>query len=239
MLDVIGAVSLTGLSAWLVATLAVSGDTPPWHRRALPIAGATWFVVALGLAAAGTFSRPPFGTVALGAAVAAPLVAGLVFLARSRHGRQAALGIPLATLVGVHVGRLLGVFFLVLHAAGRLPSAFALTAGWGDILVAAAALPVAWAVHRGRAGWWWIAAVWNTLAIADLVTALTLGVGSAPGSPVRFIFEPPGSAAISTLPWALVPTFLVPFYMLTNLMIFGRLAAAAAARGEQPRLARA
>jgi hypothetical protein len=71
--------------------------------------------------------------------------------------------------------------------------------------------------------------------MADLLAAVTLGVGSAPGSMVRFIYEAPGSGAIVTLPWVLVPAFFVPLYLLAHIGIFAQLAASAHA-GDEPRL---
>ena len=65
-----------------------------------------------------------------------------------------------------------------------------------------------------------ITGAWNLLGMADLVTAVTLGVGSAPGSMVRFIYETPGSGAIVTFPWVLVPAFFVPLYLLVHIGIF-------------------
>jgi hypothetical protein len=56
--------------------------------------------------------------------------------------------VPLWLLVGVHTVRLLGVSFIILFAAGRLPAPFAPVAGWGDIFVGATAIPVAWLVYR-------------------------------------------------------------------------------------------
>jgi hypothetical protein len=81
----------------------------------------------------------------------------------------------------------LGMFFVLLFDAGRLPPTFALTAGWGDIAVAAAAVPLAWAIRHQASRWRPLTFASNILGFADLVTAVTLGVGSAPNSPVRFI----------------------------------------------------
>lgn len=64
---------------------------------------------------------------------------------------------------------------------------------------------------------------WNVLGFVDLLTAVTLGVGSAPNSPVRFIFESPNSGAIGSLPWLLIPGVLVPLYLLTHVAIFAQL----------------
>ena len=58
------------------------------------------------------------------------------------------LAIPLPALVAVNAIRILGVIFVMLHAAGKLPAPFAPSAGWGDIFVGVTALPVAWAMLR-------------------------------------------------------------------------------------------
>ena len=117
--------------------------------------------------------------------------------------------------------------FEVLCAVGRLPYTFAHSAGWGDLATGVLATPVIWAIRHHVTGWRWFTAAWNVLGLADLLAAVTLGVGSAPGSPLRFIYEAPGSGAIVTFPWVLVPAFFVPLYMLTHVAIFAHLAAPA------------
>src|SRR4029077_3081208 len=106
--------------------------------------------------------------VAVALALVLPLIALLPVVSRTD-----AFGIPLATLAAIHVGRLAGAMFLVLFSAARLPWTFAHSAGWGDILVGATALPVAWAIHRRVAGWGWIAGIWNAIGLADLLAAVT------------------------------------------------------------------
>jgi hypothetical protein len=55
---------------------------------------------------------------------------------------------------------------------------------------------------------------------------VTLGVLSQPGTPFNAFS---GSAAtITTLPWVLVPTFLVPVYFLIHLLILRQLRAPSA-----------
>ena len=163
-------------------------------------------------------------------AILAPIAVALFTAARSSTLRNAALDTPLAVLVAVHSGRILGVFFLMLLAAGRLPPTFAMTAGWGDIFVAFTALPLSWAIQRRVNGWRTLTFAWNLFGLVDLVTAITLGVGSAPDSPVRFIFESPHSGAVSSLPWLLIPGVLVPLYLLTHVAIFAQLAREAVGR---------
>jgi hypothetical protein len=53
------------------------------------------------------------------------------------------LALSIELLVGVNTVRLLGLFFILLYAAGRLSPPFALVAGWGDVAIGLAAVPVA------------------------------------------------------------------------------------------------
>jgi hypothetical protein len=142
----------------------------------------------------------------------------------SQSARAFAHGYDPAVLIAANAGRLIGAFFLALYAAGRLPATFARSAGWGDIAVGALAIPLAWAVHRRAPGWRILALAWNTLGMADLITAVTLGVGSTSDSPLRFIFERPDSSAVTALPWVLIPGFLVPLYLMVHIAIFAQLA---------------
>jgi hypothetical protein len=158
------------------------------------------------------------------------VIAGAGLVARTRGH-----GIPLPTLVVIHVGRVIGVAFLMLYSAGRLPYTFAHSAGWGDIATGVLAIPVAWAIQRRVAGWRWITMAWNTLGMVDLLAAVTLGVGSAPGSLIRFNFEAPGSGAIVAFPWVLIPAFFVPLFLLTHIAIFAGVAASASAPGSESR----
>jgi hypothetical protein len=224
MLDVVGGISLTALFALGCAVLIGRSPLEASARVRLAIVALLWFTGIGVLAAAGVFSASGAGTPAIGAALLAPLAVALWAVRRSPAVRALALGIPLSVLVALHAGRFLGVFFLLLFASGRLPQTFALTAGWGDIAVAAASLPLAWAVHRRTSGWRTLTGAWNVVGFVDLVTAVTLGVGSAPGSPARFIFETQASGAMGSLPWILVPTVMVPLYMLSHIAIFARLA---------------
>ena len=223
MLEVIGTISLTALAVVLVATLIPDRERHPRGRFRLAAGLSAWFAVVALLALAGFFASsvlPP--AVAVGLAFAVPLIAGAAVVARTQG-----FGIPLTTLVGVHVGRLLGAIFLVLYAAGRLPYTFAHSAGWGDVATGALAIPVLWAIQRRVTGWRWMTAAWNVLGMADLLAAVALGAGSAPGAAFRFNFEAPGSGAIVTFPWVLIPAFFVPLFLLTHIGVFAALAASA------------
>jgi hypothetical protein len=89
----------------------------------------------------------------------------------------------------------------------------------------AAALPVAWLISRSGSGVRRLALLWNTFGIMDLFSAVALGALSAPG-PLQAFAGPPTSAAMTTLPWLLIPGFLVPSLIFIHLVIFHRLARA-------------
>ena len=56
------------------------------------------------------------------------------------------------------------------------------------------------------------------------LAAVSLGVISAPGSPLQILGGSVGSTAMWSLPWSNIPTLLVPFYLITHGVIFARVA---------------
>lgn len=233
MIDIIGAISLTAISGLCCAVLIGTVPIETASRMRLSVLALAWFAAVSVLGATGVFSATGFGTPVIGLAVLMPVVVFLASATRSGGLRNVALHVPLAALVGIHAARVLGVFFVLLFEAGRLPPTFALTAGWGDIAVGVAALPLAWAIRHRISGWRPLTFAWNLLGFADLVTAVTLGLGSAANSPVRFIYETPNSGAVAALPWVLIPAVLVPVYLITHLIVFAQLASTTAAVGRK------
>jgi hypothetical protein len=228
VLDILGTFLLPALAVVLVMVLIPAREGHGLTRGRLALGLSAWFVLAAVLAMAGAFASPalPVG-VALSIAIFVPVL-GLARIVT----RTLAHGIPLSALVGVHIGRILGSAFLMLYAAGRLPYTLAHSAGWGDVTVGVLAIPMLWVIRNRPAGWRSMTAIWNALGIVDLLSAVTLAVGSAPGSLVRFNFEAPGSGTIAMFPWALIPAFLVPVYLLTHIGVFASLAASARAEAE-------
>jgi len=221
--DVIGAVELTMSAAIVVAALSVLAGRDTGERLKYSAILAGWFVIVVILAATQALGyEHGTGAPGLGIAVAAPIVLMWVGLMRVRSLRSALDVAPLSVLVGVHIVRVLGVSFLVLEARNRLPAPFAPVAGWGDIVAGLAAIPVAWLVYRQARGWRTAIAVWNVFGMVDLVVAVSLGVLSSPG-PLRRIFAEPGAGLMTSLPWLLIPGFLVPLLVTVHLVIFLRI----------------
>lgn len=135
-------------------------------------------------------------------------------------GRERLRSAPLPGLAGIQAVRILGVSFVLLYAAGRLPAPFAPVAGWGDIAIGATALPMALWVSRGVTTGAFIG--WNAIGLLDLVAAVGLGAMSSPGA-IRVFTTEPGSEIMATLPWIIIPCFLVPALAFAHLIVFWRL----------------
>jgi hypothetical protein len=227
-LDVIASIGLGVLAVLVPGLFLLSSPLTTGERRWLAGGLGAWFLLVVGLAAAGVFTAGALGTPAIGLAVVLPIVVALVASGKSATLRKLATETPLSVMVALHAGRLLGVQFLILMSAHRLPATFATSAGVGDMIVAILSIPLAVAIYRGAPGWRRWALAWNILGTLDLVTAVTLGTGSAPESPLRFIHQIPDSGLMGTLPWVLIPGFMVPCYLILHAFIFRRLSASAA-----------
>ena len=143
--------------------LSSSLPVPTSHAR-VGVALLAWFAAAFALS----------GPIVRGPAFLAPLLLWCCVLTvalcwhRSPSLQAWAAQLDLRGAILWHVVRVyFGARFLQLHAAGELPGAFAVTAGWGDIVAGALALPAALAVGRPAARRWVLA--WNALAFADIL----------------------------------------------------------------------
>src|ERR1700722_14086817 len=225
MLEILSTIGLTVSASLVIGFLAHSTAETPRGRLIVASALAAWFVLVLAIGAGGALDPTRgFGVPALGLAVALPVAALVGAFFASGSIRTAMLATPLPALVAVNTIRVLGVIFVLLYARGELPAPFAPSAGWGDVFMGVTALPLAWAVMRFGARVRPLALSWNALGVVDLVTALTLGPLSAPG-PLQVFVGPPDSSAMTTLPWLIIPGFLVPILFFIHVVIFHRLLA--------------
>jgi hypothetical protein len=224
MLDLIGAIA--GMTAVAINLVAFTSVLPGSLARRLILAaiGGAWVGLASGLGAAGKLAFSPQQPVPLvGVLFALPLlVAGLLAL-RSSRVRSAFMAIPLPLLIALNGLRVLGVLFLLLAAAGRLSGLFPYSAGLGDIITGALAIPLALSVARSQKLPAAAVMRWNIFGTLDLLVAIGLGISSAAGSPLQFIHVGVGSEAMQHLPFCLVPTVLVPFYLITHGIIAAQL----------------
>jgi hypothetical protein len=224
MLDIIAALAIGAMFTVDVAVLVGFAAVSSRAKFGAFAIAATWAATIVTIAAMGGFRPGLFGPVpapvlAFGALVFGSFVAWLSWPAF----RRALLSVPLAALVGINSFRIGGVFFLLLFADGRLSSPFAPSAGWGDIITGRAAIPIAASAASARSVSRGLLAAWNAFGALDLVVAVSLAFLSAPGTPYRVFIDPPGTVVMTTLPWILVATLLVPLYLLTHFTIAARL----------------
>jgi hypothetical protein len=179
-----------------------------------------WLAAAVAIGAAGVLDVSPvpppvlvFGLAAIGLALAR-----MVPSVRTR-----VLAVPTRWMVGFHAIRVAaGAYFLLLHARGELPTEFAQPAGWGDILVGAAALVVAWTCLPARSAAQRTGLLaWNVLGLIDILMVLTIAAR-------LFLRDPALVAPFAGLPLALLPLFVVPLVLITHVLLFSR------ARSGQP-----
>ena len=174
-----------------------------------------WLAATLILAWSGVFEtalNQPFPYIAV--AIMLPILAGALLIRHSESVKSMIDAVPQSQLVAVQFYRVVGATFLVLYATGRLPSVFALPAGWGDVFVGITALLVAFESmqNRGRA----LVAMWNWFGIADLVVAVGTGFLSAPTRFQIFSLDAPNTM-IGSFPLVMIPIFAVPISFILHL----------------------
>lgn len=170
-----------------------------------------WFAAALAAGAAGVLDRLPVPPPAVAGALTASTLA---ILALSDRLRQAVLDRGPVPLVGLHLVRFVGIWFLVLYGRGELPRDFAQQAGWGDIAVATgAALVLLFVLPARTRGRRRVLLAWNVAGLADILFV----IGSAMRLPAA---ERGAVMPFFHLPLSLLPTFIVPLIIVSHLLLF-------------------
>ena len=229
MLDVIAALSVSAVLVIFLITLIGTAPLSPAVRAYAYGIAAVWVVLMIGITASGGFAPGAIGRVPgpiLG--FGALMIGGLVAWFSWPAFRDTLLALPLSALIGINAFRIAGVFFLILFALGRLSAPFAQSAALGDIITGLVAIPLAAMIAAGTFPSRRLIAAWNAFGTLDLFAALTLAPLSTPGTPFRLFTEGPGNVVMATLPWVLIPTTLVPLWLLVHLTIAWRLRTAPA-----------
>lgn len=183
--------------------------------RVLTAAG-LWLLAAILVGASGLLAAipPPFPQLVL-----VVLTGTLLVLFRVSAALRAwALAVDIRGLVLLHATRFVGLYFLVLYGRGELPWVFAVPGGWGDIGVAVGALLVVVAAPRQGVGGWAAYGLWNVVGLLDILLVVATAARLA-------MTAPESMRALTRLPLALLPTFLVPIIIVTHVFVFARLAA--------------
>ena len=126
---------------------------------------------------------------------------------RSEEVGRALRAIPLHHLIGIQSLRVLGGVLVVEYFRGHVPTYFAMTVGWGDVIAGLTAPITAWVVMRRSNGWKTIALVWTTYAIGDLCHSAVAATLSARG-PTQLL--PDIATILGSMPVSPLVTFLVP-----------------------------
>ena len=181
-----------------------------------------WFGAAIALGSLGVYrggsDRVP--TIQYGLLV--PILIGALLILRSSTLARVLDAVPQHWLIGVQSYRVLGIIFLVLYGAGKLPGVFAWPAGLGDVLVGVLAPVVALTYARGPRDNADLVSAWNIFGIVDLIVAVTTGFTSSPSPFQLFAFDRPNEL-ISAFPLVLIPTYLVPVSVLLHLASLAKL----------------
>lgn len=223
--DVLSAILITASAAAVLGVLSYILARSARGRARAAIIMTAWFLSVVILGATGALNaQRGAGVLGLAAAILLPF-GGLCFaLIRYRPTRTAMLAVPIPLLISINALRVFGVTFVLLYAAQRLPAPFAPVAGWGDVFVGLTAGPIAWMIIRGGAHAKIWARTWNVIGLLDLIVAVALGATSSPG-PIHIFSTPPGAQIMTTLPWIIIPCFLVPSFEALHVAIFYRLRA--------------
>lgn len=231
MLDMIG--HITGMASIFIDAAAIIAVVPMSLRQRLvaaAIAGG-WVGLATAVAAAGALAYSPEQPLpVVGALFATPLLAAAALSLGSKRFRAALMAIPMELLIGLNSLRVVGLLFLALAAVGRLSGPFPYSAGIGDVITGLLAIPLALRVARGEPA---SIAGWNAFGALDLFAAVGLGLASGQG-PTQLLHVGVGSQAMQALPFSLIPTVLVPFYLITHALIAAQLMARRRARAFAP-----
>ncbi len=196
--------------AWEPPTLHAMTSHEGSRTTTVVLAVLAWLVAATALGATGVLRalRPPAPQVVLLGLTVLVVALGL---ARPTL-RTWLMTVDERLLVGFHLTRFVGVYFLVLYGRGELPFDFAVPGGWGDIAVATLALGliVGWRVTR--VGGWWAYSIWNVLGLIDIAFVVATAARLA-------LTAPDSMQALLRLPLNLLLTWLVPIVIASHVLL--------------------
>ena len=182
-----------------------------------------WLVAAIVGATTGLVNRPGQPPVILLSFIVVPIALGVVSYRLSPSLRAWTDRLSLTWMVGLHTWRFVGFGFVAAWLFGKLPGGFAIPEGLGDAVAAAGAVALLPSLRRGTVSGTWLL-VWNTFGLVDLLSALMVGVFYSNG-PLGVLSRGGITTELMvTFPVSLIPTFLVPLFILLHLLTFARLA---------------
>jgi len=196
---------------------SMEGPTTSPHRSGsgarIAAIGAIWLLIAIGAGASGAVAklRPPLPQILLIGLTAALLMG----FWKTKDFRSWLWALSPRYFLLLHLTRFVGAYLLFLSVRGRLPYAFAVPVGWGDIMVAGTAVIILGLSPGSKVGRRCYVA-WNFVGFLDIlfvvVTAARLSLS-----------QPHSMDALLALPLSLLPTFLVPIIIASHVILFCKL----------------
>ncbi len=220
MLQSLGFILIFGTVAAVVVTISIT----LFLRRSRQVAAALALGAWIGLLVDATLSHAIEQLAVLFTLFVAPLLVTAIGAVTISEFRERLLNVPSRLIAGLNVLRSIGFLFVWLGFAGALGGPFPFLAGYGDVATGLLAIPLALRPPGPGKGDRRLL-LWNTFGALDLIVAVALGVLSSNGSPIQLIHAGAGSAAITQLPWALIPIFLVPCFLIGHGVIYAQLLA--------------
>jgi hypothetical protein len=219
MLEIVSTLTLGATAGTLFAAALGSLPVRSTVRLALGAGVGAWIALAVAITLSGAVRD---SRLVLPLFFMLPLVAAAL-AATSSAARRAMLAIPVSTIIALNAMRVLGVLMLVAAATGVMSGPFPYAAGIGDVLTGLFALSVARVAVRKPSDLRVLE--WNIFGALDLVVAVSLGATFATTG---------ASAAMTTLPWSIIPLVLVPTYLIGHALVFAHVReAVTAGKGSQ------
>jgi hypothetical protein len=163
--------------------------------------------------------QPPVGI-----AIATVVPPALFLLAYWRFSfvRNWVAELDLGLVTAVQCWRVVGAAFVFAWGFGLLPAAFAIPAGYGDILVGLAAPFVAVMVWQETRGWRVASYVLIIAGFIDFIGAFVMGVALRENGAISKIGDI-HTGPMAELPLTMIPSFLVPAFMIMHIIAFIKL----------------
>lgn len=186
-----------------------------WPPAPVLLGVAVWLAAAVVVVAQGAWSAAP--AVVLPLTLISATVLAWIGVHATVAGRAWAARVSLRWLSLIHVWRVVpGVAFLVLHAGGQLPTAFAVPGGVGDVAVGLTAPLAAWIAGQRRSGSRAALGIWQFLGIADLLVVVSAAFRLTTA-------DPSSMQLLRELPLGLLPTWAVPLTFVAHALAVRRL----------------
>ncbi len=196
-------------------------NTSPVIGWVVFLIGVSWFASIIAIALSGGFEadigKKP---IAILLAVTMPVIIFGTSYLNIKGFRNWILALDMRQLILLHSWRMVGVGFIFLYFHDKLPALFALPAGIGDAIAAISALFLGIALYQNASTVPQKRVyVWNTFGLLDFIIAVSMGVTTRTNE-ILYFTDQASSDIMGVFPLVLIPCFIVPFYIITHIIIY-------------------